>query len=203
MPIINYKTREVNCKIVYVGPALGGKTTNVKAIHSLVPSRTRTPLQSIDTEGDRTLFFDYFAFDAEEVAGFRIRFLIYGVPGQPFYRSTRKIALNGVDGLVFIADSDRARLQDNQESLQDLKLMLAEYGYEYQTIPMVFQYNKRDLFLTTPVDDLEDALNDRGCRSFEAIAIQNRGVLETFRAVCAEVVGVLKHRLVTEYGRRS
>lgn len=200
MPIINYKTREVNCKIVYVGPSLGGKTTNVKAIHGIIPDQSRTALQSIDTEGDRTLFFDYFTFDLEEVAGFKTKFLVYGVPGQPYYRSTRKMVLNGVDGLVFIADSDKSRLNDNLESLQDLKGMLQEYGYDYLSIPMVMQYNKRDLFFVTSIEEFEEALNDRGCRFFEAVAIQNKGVIETFRAICGEVVMKLNSQLTAKYG---
>ncbi|MBI5153775.1 gliding-motility protein MglA [Candidatus Poribacteria bacterium] len=200
MPIINYRTREINCKIVYVGPSLGGKTTNIAAIHRMIPGNSRTELQSIDTEGDRTLFFDYFSMDLEEIAGFKTKFLIYGVPGQPYYRSTRKMVLNGVDGLVFVADSDKSRLQDNIESLADLKSMLTEYGYDYETIPLVFQYNKRDLFFITPVEEFEEVINDRGCRSFEAIAIQNRGVVETFRAVCRDVVLRLNETLTQQYG---
>lgn len=200
MPIINYRTREINCKIVYVGPSLGGKTTNIQNIHSLVPAGSRTKLSSIDTEGDRTLFFDYFSMDLEEIAGFKTKFLIYGVPGQPYYRSTRKMVLNGVDGLVFVADSDKSRLDDNRESLQDLKEMLREYGYDYQTIPLVYQYNKRDLFYVTPVEEFEEILNERGCRSLEAIAVQNKGVVETFQAVCAEVIQKLNATLAQQFG---
>ena len=200
MPIINYRTREINCKIVYVGPSLGGKTTNIAAIHGMIPNDNRTQLQSIDTEGDRTLFFDYFSMDLEEIAGFKTKFLIYGVPGQPYYRSTRKMVLNGVDGLVFVADSDKSRIQDNLDSLDDLKSMLTEYGYDYDTIPLVFQYNKRDLFFITPAEEFEEVINDRGCRSFEAIAIQNKGVVETFRAVCAEVIMRLNATLTQQYG---
>jgi len=200
MPIINYRTREINCKIVYVGPSLGGKTTNIQRIHGMIPQKNRTDLQSIDTEGDRTLFFDYFSMDLEDIAGFKTKFLIYGVPGQPYYRSTRKMVLNGVDGLVFVADSDKSRSQDNIESMQDLKSMLAEYGYDYATIPLVLQYNKRDLFFITPLDEFEDMLNDRGCRSFEAVAIENKGVVETFRAVCAEVISKLNATLAAQFG---
>lgn len=203
MPIINYRTREINCKIVYVGPSLGGKTTNIQNIHGLIPDQNRTRLSSIDTEGDRTLFFDYFSMDLEDIAGFRTKFLIYGVPGQPYYRSTRKMVLNGVDGLVFVADSDKSRLQDNIESLDDLKGMLREYGYDYHTLPMVFQYNKRDLFFITPVEEFEGILNDRGCRSYEAVAIGNKGVVETFRAVCAEVIQKLNQTLAQQFGGSS
>lgn len=200
MPIINYRSREINCKIVYVGPSLGGKTTNIQAIHGFIPQQSRTTLQSIDTEGDRTLFFDYFSMDLHEIAGFKTKFLIYGVPGQPYYRSTRKMVLNGVDGLVFVADSDRSRIQDNRESLDDLKSMLMEYGYDYNTIPLVMQYNKRDLFFVTPVEELEASLNDRGVPSFEAIAVEDRGVKETFRAVCREVIVKLNETLSQQYG---
>jgi mutual gliding-motility protein MglA len=198
MPIINYKTKEINCKIVYVGPSLGGKTTNIQAIHNTVPCQNRSPLQSINTVGDRTLFFDYFALNLAEIHGFKSKFLIYGVPGQPYYKTTRKMVLNGVDGLVFIADSDKFRLSDNMESLLDLKSMLNEYGYSYEKTPMVFQYNKRDLPQITPVEDLEQMLNDRKCEQFEAIAIKNVGVIETFKSICARVVENLKITLSTK-----
>lgn len=200
MPIINYRTREINCKIVYVGPSLGGKTTNIQAIHALVPENARTGLQSIDTDGDRTLFFDYFAMDLDDIHGFKTKFLIYGVPGQPYYRSTRKMVLNGVDGLVFVADSEKSRFQDNIDSLVDLKLMLQEYGYSFDSVPLVYQYNKRDLFFTTPVSELDAVLNERACQSFEAVAIQNKGVTETFKAVCQEVIQQLSESLAKQYG---
>lgn len=199
MPIINYKTHEINCKIVYVGPSLGGKTTNIRAIHSIIPSHNRSDLECVNTEGDRTLFFDYFSLDLEEIQGFRSKFLIYGVPGQPYYKATRKMVLNGVDGLVFVADSDNARLEENKESLADMKEMMQHYGYDYQAIPMVFQWNKRDLRYKYPVDELSRALNDRGVPEFEAIAIQNKGVVETFRAVCAEVIRKLDENLTNQF----
>jgi len=200
MPIINYRTREINCKIVFVGPSLGGKTTNIQNLHQMIPEGNRTRLSCIDTEGDRTLFFDYFSMDLEDICGFKTKFLIYGVPGQPYYRSTRKMVLNGVDGLVFVADSDKSRLQDNVDSLEDLKSMLTEYGYDYDSIPLVFQYNKRDLFFITSVEEFEEVLNARGCRSFEAIAVKYKGVVETFRAVCREVVTKLQETLTQQYG---
>jgi len=203
MPIINYRTREVNCKIVYVGPSLGGKTTNIQNIHQIIPDVNKTKLSSINTEGDRTLFFDYFSLDLDDIAGFKTKFLVYGVPGQPYYRSTRKMVLNGVDGLVFVADSDKSRMADNMESLEDTKSMLKEYGYDYQTMPMVFQYNKRDLFFITPVAEFDEVINDRKCKSFEAVAIENKGVVETFRAVCGEVVHKLTQQLAQQYGGSS
>jgi signal recognition particle receptor subunit beta len=200
MPIINYRTREINCKIVYVGPSLGGKTTNIENIHTLIPQQNRTTLSSIDTEGDRTLFFDYFSIDLHDIGGFKTKFLVYGVPGQPYYRSTRKMVLNGVDGLVFVADSDKSRVQDNIESLEDIKSMLKEYGYDFDNMPLVFQYNKRDLFFITPVDEFEQILNVRRCKYFEAVAIENKGVMETFKAICGEVIQKLTNTLAQQYG---
>jgi len=200
MPIINYRTREVNCKVVYVGPSLGGKTTNISALHSMIPAESRTALQSVDTEGDRTLFFDYFSVDLPEVAGFRTKILVYGVPGQPYYRSTRKLVLNGVDGLVFVADSDRSRLEANREALEDVHGMLRDYGYDASSIPLVFLYNKRDLFFLSSTEELGRALNNGGCPSFEAVAIQNRGVRETFEATCRLVLDRLKSTLEPRQG---
>lgn len=188
MPIINYKTKEINCKVVYVGPSLGGKTTNIQAIHHSVSPDHRTPLQSVNTDGDRTLFFDYFALNMQEIQGFKMKFLIYGVPGQPYYKSTRKMVLNGVDGLVFIADSAKYRFSDNLESLLDIKGMLMEYGYVFEEIPLIFQYNKRDLPEITPVGEFQRVLNDRNVPYYESIAIQNKGVQQTFQAICNDVM---------------
>lgn len=202
MPIINYKSREINCKIVYVGPSLGGKTTNIQSIHGVIPPNHKSNLQCISTEGDRTIFFDYFSLDLDEIQGFKTKFLIYSVPGQPYYKSTRKMVLNGVDGLVFVADSDRARLTDNLESLADLKDMLADYGYDYNTVPLVFQYNKRDLHYITSVREFEELLNDRKCKYFEAIAIHNTGVIETFKAVCNEVILSLNENISSQFYTR-
>jgi len=203
MPIINSKTKEIICKIVYVGPSLGGKTTSIQAIHHSVPPEHRTPLQSVNTDGDRTLFFDYFALKMPEIQGFKPKFLIYGVPGQPYYKSTRKMVLNGVDGLVFVADSAKYRFSDNMESLLDLKGMLQEYGYVYEDIPMVFQYNKRDLSDITPVEEFERVLNDKKAPFFESIAIENKKVMEAFKAISWEVVEKLNQTLAARKNERS
>jgi signal recognition particle receptor subunit beta len=197
MPIVNYKSREINCKIVYVGPSLGGKTTSIMALHSSVPSQHKSHLQTVNTEGDRTLFFDYFSLDLAQIKGLRTNFLIYGVPGQPHYRSTRKMVLNGVDGLIFVADSQRHRLTDNLESMDDLKEMLDEYGYDYDAIPIVFQYNKRDLPDLIPGTELDQALNDRQAQSFESVAIHTKGVIEAFRVLCCEVIEKLNAELAS------
>ncbi|MCX8038401.1 MAG: ADP-ribosylation factor-like protein [Candidatus Sumerlaeia bacterium] len=188
MPILNYKAREIVCKIVYFGPSLGGKTTSIKAIYEATPDGRATALQTIQTEGDSTLFFDYFSLDLGQVAGMRVRFQIYGVPGQPFYRQTRKMVLMGVDGIVFVADSARHRLEDNVASMTDLKDLLAEHGYNYADIPMVMQYNKRDLENPMPIETLEFHVNERKVPAFESVATQGQGVREPFKAVCMAVI---------------
>ena len=195
MRMSNDKRREINWKIVDVGPSVGGKTTDIRFSGQSVPAVSRGPWQSSNADGDRTLFFDYFALEIAEIQGFKTQFLIYGVPGQPYYKSTRKMVLNGVDGIVFIDDSDEYRMSDNLESLLDMKSMLKDYGYNYNEIPLVLQYNKRDLPSVTPANEMEQVLNDRQCDSFEAVAIQGRGVIETFKAICASVVERLNKTL--------
>lgn len=196
MPILNFRAREVNCKIVYCGPSLGGKTTNIKAIHGLLPGQHKSELQIIDTVDDRTLFFDYFSLDLAQIRGMRARFLVYGVPGQDYYKATRKMVLQGVDGVVFVADSDSSRLQENIASLADLKALLAEHGYDYDTLPLVLQFNKRDLPNTSSIDQLSRALNDKNVKCFEAVAVEGVGVVETFKSICASVVAKLNHDLI-------
>ncbi len=195
MPIINYRAREVNCKIVYCGPSLGGKTTNIKAIYSALPSPHKSELQIIDTHDDRTLFFDYFSLDLAQIHGMRARFLVYAVPGQDYYKATRKMVLQGVDGIVFVADSDSSRVEDNKASLADLKALLIEHGYDYSSLPLVLQWNKRDLPNILGTDQLDQALNDKNAPTFEAVAIESVGVVETFKAICAAVVQRLTHDL--------
>lgn len=188
MPILNLKAREINCKIVYVGPSMGGKTTNIRAIHEQLPGSHTSDLQIIDTAEERTLFFDYFSVSLARVKGMQTRFLIYAVPGQDYYQSTRKMVLQGVDGIVFVADSDSARLQENIASLADLKALLLEHGYDYQALPLVLQFNKRDLPNICSVEQLNKALNEKGSKYIEAIALEGIGVAETFKAVCQEVI---------------
>lgn len=195
MPIINYRAREINCKIVYCGPSLGGKTTNIKALHSALPSQHKSPLQIIDTHDDRTLFFDYFSLNLAQIKGMQARFLIYAVPGQDYYKATRKMVLQGVDGIVFVADSDARRLEDNIASLADLKSLLTEHGYDYDSIPLALQFNKRDLPDILSVEQLDQALNDKGSRTFEAIATESKGTVETFKYICSAVVAKLNQDL--------
>lgn len=196
MPIINYKSRVISCKIVYFGPSLGGKTTSIKAIHDVTPETARSDLQTIQTEGDRTLFFDYFSLDLADVGGMKVRFQIYGVPGEPFYRATRKMVLTGADGIIFVADSASHRLADNVASYNDLKELLKEHGYNYSEIPLVMQYNKRDLEDKNTVDELDFYINERKVSYFESIATEGEGVREPFKVVCRQVVEKLNRDLM-------
>jgi len=192
MSTINFKDREIVCKIVYYGPSMSGKTTNICRIHESAPDGSKSTLQCVDTRGDRTLFFDHFALDVGQVGSMRVRFQIYGVPGQPHYRVTRKMVLSGVDGIVFVADSDPARLGDNLESLEDMRQLMAEHGYNQSATPTVIQYNKRDLPNAQSVGELEKVLNGRAHhRCFEAVAVEGKGVIDTFKAICNDVVANL------------
>jgi signal recognition particle receptor subunit beta len=195
MPVINHRERKISCKIVYCGPSVGGKTTNIKALHQTLPPMHRSDLQIFDTHDDRTLFFDYFSLNLATIRGMEAQFKVYSVPGQDYYRATRKMVLQGVDGVVFVADSDASRLDDNIAALQDLKVLLAEHGYDYNTIPLVLQWNKRDLPDILSADVLNKALNDRQVKCHEAVAIKGVGVVETFKLISSAVVQKLNKDL--------
>lgn len=191
MPILNLKNREISLKIVYCGPSLGGKTTNIKAIHQHLPGQHCSELQIIDTADERTLFFDYFSVNLAKIKGMQTRVMCYAVPGQDYYKATRKMVLQGVDGIVFVADSDASRLDDNRASLADLKALLLEHGYDYASIPLVLQFNKRDLPNLCSVQQLNETLNDKQSRWIEAVAIDGIGVVETFKAIATAVIARL------------
>jgi len=159
MSMINYASREINCKIVYYGPGLGGKTTNLEHVYSKVQPDTRGKLISLATETERTLFFDFLPVDLGTIRGFKTRFHLYTVPGQVYYNASRKLILKGVDGIVFVGDSQVERMEANQEAMQNLYDNMAEYGYDLTTMPFVIQYNKRDLPNASPVRELQAALN--------------------------------------------
>lgn len=159
MALINHRAREVHFKIVYYGPGLGGKTTNVKMLHERLPAERRGRLLSIATEQERTLFFDFMPVDLGQVNGFTTRFHLYTVPGQIYYRRSRRAVLQGVDGIVFVADSQVERMEANVESMQNLYDNMSEYGYDLTKIPFIIQYNKRDLPNAAPIRDLQAALN--------------------------------------------
>jgi signal recognition particle receptor subunit beta len=192
MPFINLMAREINCKIVYYGPGLCGKTTNLQYIFDRTKPDARGKMVSLATETDRTLFFDFLPLELGEIRGFKTRFHLYTVPGQVFYDASRKLILKGVDGCVFVADSQMARLDANEESLDNLKINLGEYGLVLDNIPYVVQYNKRDLPGVMEVEELRGILNPTAVPDFEAVASQGRGVFETLKAVARLVFHELK-----------
>jgi len=188
--LVNYATREITCKIVYYGPGRSGKTTNLHYIHGQVPTDRKGQMVSLATQTDRTLFFDFLPIDLGSISGFTTRFQLYTVPGQVYYQTTRKLVLQGADGVVFVADSQARQLQENIESFQDLHENLAEQGVDARQMPMVIQYNKIDLpeELRTPVPELEDQVNFRGIPSFTADALHGPGVFETLRGISEQVL---------------
>jgi signal recognition particle receptor subunit beta len=185
---INFGERQVNAKIVYYGPGMSGKTTNLEIVYQKAPPTNRGELTSISTDGDRTLFFDFMPLDLGTVAGLKTSFQIYTVPGQVYYNSTRKLVLQGVDGVVFVADSSASMVEENLESLRNLEQNLAEYGKSLEDVPFVIQYNKRDLPDALPVEELERLLNPHGVPSFEAVANTGHGVFPTLKALAAVVI---------------
>jgi len=194
MSFINYASREINCKIVYYGPGLGGKTTNLQYIYERTNPQNKGQLISLATETDRTLFFDFLPLDLGSVRGFRTRFHLYTVPGQVFYDASRKLILKGVDGVIFVADSQEARMDANLESLDNLKHNLRENGFELSAIPYALQFNKRDLVGAVPYDVLYRALNFKGEPTFEGVAPRGIGVFETLKAVAKQVLHELSKK---------
>jgi mutual gliding-motility protein MglA len=189
---INYVAREINCKIVYYGPGLGGKTTNLEYVYKITSPGNKGKLISLATETERTLFFDFLPIDLGQIHGFRARFHLYTVPGQVFYDSSRKLILKGVDGVVFVADSQEARLDANLESLSNLAENLKEQGFDIAQIPYVLQLNKRDLPGIMSVEELTKYLVIKGEPVFEAVAPQGLGVLATLKAVARQVLVELR-----------
>jgi signal recognition particle receptor subunit beta len=192
MSFVNYVNKEVNCKIVYYGPGLGGKTTNIQYVYQKTSGDSKGNIISLNTENERTLFFDFLPLDLGEIRGFKTRFHLYTVPGQVFYEASRKLILRGVDGVVFVADSQVERMEANLESLKSLEKNLVEQGYDIQKIPLVMQWNKRDLPNATSVADLHDALNKWGVPEFEACAVKGTGVFDTLKMISKLVLMNLK-----------
>ena len=190
MSFINFAAREINCKLVYYGAGLGGKTTNLQVIFDNAPNKGK--MISLATESDRTLFFDFLPLDLGTVRGFKTRFHLYTVPGQVFYDASRKLILRGVDGVVFVADSQEERMDANLEALDNLADNLKEHGYDFTKVPYVLQMNKRDLPNALPMDVLSKELVRRGEPVFEAIAYKNVGVFETLKEVARLVLGELR-----------
>lgn len=192
MSFINFASREINCKIVYYGAGLGGKTTNLQWIFDQTLSKTGGRMISLATETDRTLFFDFLPLDLGTVRGFKTRFHLYTVPGQVFYDASRKLILRGVDGVIFVADSQEERMDANLEALDNLKENLKEHGYDFAKVPYILQLNKRDLPSALPVDDLKSKLVMKGENVFEAVAFKGTGVFETLKECGRQVLAELK-----------
>ncbi len=190
MSLVNFTAREITCKIVYYGPGRSGKTTNLQYIYGRVPGDRRGRMVSLATQTDRTLFFDFLPLELGSISGFTTRFQLYTVPGQVYYNATRKLVLQGADGVVFVADSQARQLDENIESLQNLQANLLEQGVDAREVPLVLQYNKQDLppDLVLSPEELDEALNFRGVPSFAADALRGKGVFETLRAASERVL---------------
>jgi hypothetical protein len=192
MSFINIASREINCKIVYYGPGLCGKTTNLQYIYGHTNPDAKGKMISLATETDRTLFFDFLPLSLGQIRGFKTRFHLYTVPGQVFYNASRKLILKGVDGVVFVADSQIDRMEANIESVENLKENLNDQGYDLERIPYIVQYNKRDLPHIASVEELKEMLNPRQVPDFEAVATMGIGVFETLKAIAKLVFLELK-----------
>ena len=192
MSFINYSSREINCKIVFYGPGLCGKTTNLQYIYKKTNPDSKGKMISLATETERTLFFDFLPLALGEIRGFKTRFHLYTVPGQVFYDASRKLILKGVDGVVFVADSQIERMEANIESIENLRINLAEQEYDLDKDPFVIQYNKRDLPNIVPLEEMKKALNPRSVPDFEAVAMEGAGVFDTLKAIAKLVIMELK-----------
>ena len=190
MSLVNFTTREITCKIVYYGPGRSGKTSNLQYIYGQVPDERRGRMVSLATQTDRTLFFDFLPIDLGAISGFTTKFQLYTVPGQVYYNATRKLVLQGADGVVFVADSQMRQLDENIESLQNLHANVLEHGIDIRTLPTVLQYNKQDLpkELILAPGELDEALNFRALPAYGAEALHGPGVFETLKAISAEVL---------------
>jgi len=192
---INYAAREINCKLVYYGPGLCGKTTNLQQIYARVDPAAKGKLISLATESERTLFFDFLPLDLGTIRGFKTRFHLYTVPGQVFYDASRRLILKGADGVVFVADSQVERMEANIESLENLEENLVEQGHTLTTLPHIIQYNKRDLPNIVPVTDLQSTLNEHNKPWFEASAAKGIGVFETLKGAAKLILTDLKNKM--------
>ncbi len=192
MSLINYSSREINCKVVYYGPGLGGKTTNIQYIYEKLAPETKGKLVTLATEMDRTLFFDFLPLELGEVKGFKTRFHLYTVPGQVYYNASRKLILRGVDGIVFVGDSSESRFDANIEALYNLHENLKEYDLSLDEIPFVLQWNKRDMPDAIPMAELNEEMNPEGYENFEAVAVNGTGVFDTLKCAAKQVLRQLQ-----------
>lgn len=192
MSFINHNAKEIHCKIVYYGPSLGGKTTNIQWVYQSLAQDQRSKLVALNTEIERTLFFDFLPLEVGEIRGFQTRFHLYTVPGQVIYDASRKLILKGLDGVIFVVDSQEDRLEENIESMKNLEKNLQQQGYSIKEIPLVIQYNKRDLPNALPVKELRKHLNLHNAPEIEAAAFEGKGVLESFKLVSKNIIQILK-----------
>ncbi len=192
MSFINYNAKEIHCKIVYYGPSLGGKTTNIQWVYQKTMSKEKSELFTLPTAVERTMFFDFLPLNIGDIRGFQTRFHLYTVPGQVVYDASRKLILKGLDGVVFVADSQAERMEENIESMNNLKKNLEQQGYDINEIPLVIQYNKRDLPNALPLNELRSTLNRYNAPDFEATANNGDGVFEALKTVSKSIITVLK-----------
>ncbi len=192
MSFINHNAKEIHCKIVYYGPSLGGKTTNLQWVYHKTSGPDKSELFSLPGDSERTLFFDFLPLNVGDIRGFKTRFHLYTVPGQVVYDNSRKLILKGLDGVVFVADSQIERMEENIESMNNLKKNLEQQGYDIQDIPLVLQYNKRDLPNAVPLHELRSTLNKYNSLDFEGTASEGKGVFEALRTVSKSIINVLK-----------
>lgn len=192
MSFINHNAKEIHCKIVYYGPSLSGKTTNIQWVYQSLAQDQRSKLVALNTEIERTLFFDFLPLEVGEIRGFQTRFHLYTVPGQVIYDASRKLILKGLDGVIFVADSQADRLEENIASLKNLEKNLEQQGYSIREIPLVIQYNKRDLPNALPIKELRRHLNLYNAQEVEASAFEGKGVLESFKLVSKSIIQILK-----------
>ena len=192
MSFINYNAKEIHCKVVYYGPSLGGKTTNLQWVYQKTAEDQKSKLVALNTDTERTLFFDFLPLNVGEIRGFRTRFHLYSVPGQVVYDASRKLILKGLDGVIFVADSQRERMEENIESLKNLEKNLQQQGYDINDIPIVIQYNKRDLPNAASMAELRSAINKFNAPEFEASAVEGKGVFEALKTVSKSIITVLK-----------
>lgn len=192
MAFINKEAQEIHCKLVYYGPSLGGKTTNVQWVYSRTSGQGQTQMQAFNANPERTLFFDFLPMNVGEIRGLKTRFHLYTVPGQVVYDSSRKLIMKGLDGVVFVADSQIERMEENLKAIKNLETNLDQQGYDISRIPLVIQYNKRDLPNITPIAEMRAALNRTNAPDFEAVASDGTGVMETLKTVSKTIVTTLK-----------
>lgn len=192
MSFINYNAKEIHCKVVYYGPSLGGKTTNIQWVYQKTADDQKSKLVALNTEIERTLFFDFLPLNVGDIRGFKTRFHLYTVPGQVVYDASRKLILKGLDGVVFVADSQSVRMDENVEALKNLERNLEQQGYDIREIPLIMQYNKRDLPNVASLAEMRSALNFYNAPEVEACASEGKGVFESLKIVSKSILNVLK-----------